>query len=149
MKPTSETAWWIVTYTIALIAPSDDPPREPPLRVLRKQVMVRCEHWREAFVKARRIGIFEEQAETTLDPEGRDVVRRKHWQYLGINGLFPLPQENQQGVAFATLDLTSQARTLEDLVGECLEDYRLEESFDEKRAGETYRALPQSAEAGF
>ena len=55
MNPNSDSAWWIVSYTMALIGPSQDPPCEPPLKVLRKAVPVRCVHWREAFYKGRRL----------------------------------------------------------------------------------------------
>lgn len=139
MNPTSETGWWIVTYTIALVGPSEDPPREPPIRVHRKQVMVRCEHWREAFVKARRIGIEEERAES----------ERCRWQYIGVNDLIPVPKISEEGLVLSTLDLSSQAKPLEKLFRDCVEDYTFEATFDEQRVGEYYRAILNPEEAGF
>jgi len=128
MKPTSETGWWIVTYTMALLGPSEDPPRAVPLQVQRKQVMVRCEHWREAFMKARRMGIEEERAESG----------QRRWQYVGINDLTPLPATNEEGKVVAIHDVTSEWKPLEDVFRDCVEDYAFARNFDEPRgAGAT------------
>lgn len=126
MKPTSETGWWIVTYTIVLVRPSEDPPRSIPNQVLRKQVMVRCEHWREAFMKARRIGIDDELADAD---KGR-------WQYMGINDLIPLPEKNEDGFFLGEIDLTEKEKPLEDIFRDCTEDYYFEPNFGEERGGQ-------------
>ncbi len=139
MKPTSETGWWIVTYTIALVGPSDDPPRSVPDQVLRKLVMVRCEHWREAFMKARRIGIDDEDSQS----DGR------RWQYMGINELIPLPVNNEDGRILGALDLTKMEKTLERLFRDCIEDYGFESNFDEERGGHYYRAIVDPEKSGF
>ncbi|MDH4444140.1 MAG: hypothetical protein QE267_03315 [Akkermansiaceae bacterium] len=139
MKPTSETGWWIVTYTIVLIRPSEDPPRSIPNQVLRKQVMVRCEHWREAFMKARRIGIDDELAD----------VDKGRWQYMGINDLIPLPEKNEDGLFLGEIDLTEREKPLEDVFRDCTEDYYFEPNFDEERGGQHYRAILDPDKAGF
>lgn len=139
MRPTSETGWWIVTYTIALVGPSEDPPRNIPDQVLRKQVMVRCEHWREAFMRARRIGIEDEHARSD----------RGHWQYMGINELIPLPEKNEDGLLLGELDITKKERPLENLYRDCTEDYSFETNFDEERGGQCYRAILDPEKAGF
>ena len=142
MKPSSDTGWWIVTYTIVLVGESEDPPREPPLEVVRKQVIVRCEHWREAFMKARRIGITEEDV-------SKGIAAPNHWQYLGINSLTPIPTAMEDGMVVGTYIQTSEYRTLEDLFCECNDDYQFEEFFDEERGGQYYRAIIDTNKAGF
>jgi hypothetical protein len=139
MRPTSETGWWIVTYTIVLLSPSEDPPRSIPTQVLRKQVMVRCEHWREAFIKARRIGIDDELSH----------VDRGRWQYMGINELIPMPEKNEDGLFLGEIDLTEKKKPLQDLFRDCTEDYSFDPNFDEERGGKHYRGAFDPDKAGF
>lgn len=139
MKPTSKTGWWIVTYLVALLRPSEDPVLSIPDQVLRKQVMVRCEHWREAFNKARRIGIAEERP---ADNGGR-------WQFIGIHDLVPIPANFVDGIVLDALDLTNLCWTLEELDRRCIGDGSLEFGFDEIRGGQYYRAILDTESAGF
>ncbi len=148
MNPKSESAWWIVSYTIALVGESDDPPREPPIKVLRNATPVRCEHWREAFYKARRIALDEISALNSADssqPGGGDPT----WQYMGINQLIPLPKDPNEGGALGSIDCTYRERPLCDIFGETIDDCQMERSFDETRAGHHYRAIVDRNSAGF
>jgi hypothetical protein len=146
MNPKSESAWWIVSYTIALIGRSDDPPREPAIKVLRKAIPVRCEHWREAFNKGRRIALDEVGGlnSTNCSDDGYSV-----WQFMGINQLIPLPSIPKEGDVLGSIDCSYQSKPLCDLFRETIEDYQMECSFDERRAGQYYRAIVDNNSAGF
>ena len=148
MNPKSSSAWWIVSYTIALIGQSDDPPREPPLKVLRKAFPVRCEHWREAFNKGRRIALDEVWDLNFMDKVQTDEGDSR-WQYMGINQLIPLPESPNEGDVLSSIDCTYQVTPLYNLYRETIEDYHMEHSFDETRAGHHYRAIVDQNSAGF
>jgi hypothetical protein len=130
MNPNSDSAWWIVSYTIALVGESDDPPREPARKVLRNALMVRCEHWREAFNKGRRLALDEVSG---LNSVG--LIRYEQdgcaWQFMGINQLVPMPNTPREGDVLGSIDCTYQSKPLYDLFRETVEDYQMKNSFDD------------------
>ena len=72
MIANSESGWWVVNLVYE--SKIDTPDYECEIQELRVAVAVRCEHWREAFWKARRLGIDIE--------ESRDEVK-----WIGIYSL--------------------------------------------------------------
>jgi hypothetical protein len=57
MNPTSDTGWWIANLVFGATEPNGTDPDSALLAVQHVMVSVRCEHWREAFWKARRAGL--------------------------------------------------------------------------------------------
>lgn len=130
MNPKSESAWWIVSYTIALVGKSDDPPREPARKVLRNALMVRCEHWAEAFNKGRRLALDEISALNSANFIPSDPCSCV-WQFMGINQLVPMPNTPIEGDVLGSIDCTYQSKPLYDLFRETIEDYQMKNSFDD------------------
>jgi len=145
----SSSGWWIVSYTMAHIIPSEDPAHEPPQKIRKLYVTVRCEHWREAFQKVRSIAISEEKSERVGDAPaiGSNVVSR--WQFMGINDVVPIPSDFEDGATISDFEQSGYLPPLQQVFDRAYESYHIEELVGEERCGEYYRTLVDSKKAGF
>ena len=141
MNPSSATGWWIVTYTLARFPPSERPTEAIATGLRKVQVAVRCEHWREAFWRARRKGLEETKSQHAEDS-------KEPWQFIGITDLVALPSDLEEGLCVGSYDMPATRKSREQLFEECVEDYQFEDAFEEDREGEFYRAIKNPG-AGF
>ena len=92
MNPNSESGWWIANLLFGAQSPGSHGPDDRLLSVKQVMVSVHCEHWREAFWKARRMGFDLAGPETiSRDVDGIPTVCKAIWQFVGITNLAALP----------------------------------------------------------
>jgi hypothetical protein len=149
MNPNSETGWWIANLLFGAQSPGSHGPDDRLLSVKQVMVSVRCEHWREAFWKARRMGFDLAGPETiSRDVDGVPTSCEAIWQFVGITNLVALPD----GLAdHSVIGDTKSPRNWLSLrqLSECiLEDYLLEREMGEKRSGDWYRTMDPSDSTG-
>jgi hypothetical protein len=147
MKPNSDSGWWIVVILMAFFEKKEGSGREPEL-ISRMSVSTRCEHWREAYLKARRIGLENEREEKIKIGPYKDREASGKWHYAGIFSLTPFPKEPIDTAIIGEVQLTpSHNKTV---FGLCPEDYSIESCFEEDRIKEGWsRPLKDSDKAGF
>ncbi|GHC68157.1 hypothetical protein GCM10007100_40270 [Roseibacillus persicicus] len=134
---------------MALIVPSDDPAFEPPQKIRKVYVTFRCGHWREAFQKARSLGISQEKSKRIGEAPaiGSNVVSR--WQFMGINDVIPVPLNMEDGATISDFEESEYLPPLQRIFDKSFEDYHIESYVGEERCGEYYRTLVNPEEAGF
>jgi hypothetical protein len=150
MISTSETGWWIANLIFAGIRLGETPPDSKILAVRQVTVTVRCEHWREAFWKARRTGLDSEREDAiAIKTDMGESTRDGRWQFVGITSLAPLPSVLQDSTVLSSIQVSGRWLSLRNLSDCCIEDYYLEEQLDESGSGRSDRPLNDSDAAGF
>ncbi|MBX3739597.1 MAG: hypothetical protein KF712_01295 [Akkermansiaceae bacterium] len=150
MNAISETGWWIGNLLFAGLGLEESGPDSRVLAVRQMMVTVRCEHWREAFWKARRVGLDGERKEAiTIETDMGESIRDGRWQFVGITSLAPLPSIMEDAAALASIQVSRIWLSLRDLRECCIEDYYLEQQVDEARSGHWHRTISDSKKAGF
>ena len=124
---------------MALIAPSEDPPREPPKVVRKAFVSLRCDSWQQAIQKVTRIG----QAEEKLHREDRrsksDSGEGTRWQFMGVNAVIPIPSKLENGQVISDFEETEFLPALEDVFRGCESYWGFESYIGEEITGNYYR----------
>ena len=150
MNPTSDTGWWIANLVFGATDPNGTGPDSRLPSIQQVMVSVRCEHWREAFWKARRVGLDRERTESIpIDVGGIEAIREVRWQFVGITSLAPMPSEMTDSTILSSVSLSGRWLSLRDLWELCVEDYSLEKQIGEPRSAPWYRALDDPDAAGF
>ena len=133
MKANSKNGWWLVN----LVFETENEDREYDWQIaeLRMSVSTRCEHWREAFWKARRFGIDLERSE-------------KGMKWIGVYSLAPIDSANEDLSIISTIKLIT--RTASEIMDSCISEYDLAEAAEEKRHKKSLNPDElDSDEAGF
>lgn len=86
---------------------------------LRISATVRCEHWREAFWKARRFGIDLEKIEQGI-------------KWIGVYSLCPIDSATEDLQIISTIDLLTRRNPL-DVMDSCISEHDLVSAAEEKR----------------
>jgi hypothetical protein len=117
MIANSKSGWWIVNLVYE--AKIDIPDYENQIQELRIAVTARCEHWREAFWKARSLAIELEKA-------------RKEIYWVGIHSLSPIDSASKDLAIVSEIKLFT-FRTASEIFDSCISEYELAEAVEEQR----------------
>ncbi len=114
MKAISESGWWMVN----LVFETQDDQKQFDWEVtqLRISISVRCEHWREAFWKARRFGI--------------DLGAQRKIRWMGIYNLAPLQCADAEFEILSEMKINTK-RERNDIFESCASERDLAEAADE------------------
>ena len=128
---------------MALIGPSEDPPREPPKALRKVFVSVRGDSCQQAFQKVTRLGLAEEQLHRETRESGSEVEQSKRWQFMGINDVVPIPSDLEDGQVIGDYEESEYLPPLEDVFRECDSYWSAEDRNGEEITGTHYRTVAE------
>lgn len=121
----------------------------PPMLIRKEYLTVRCEHWREAFNKARNHARNLESPDSVKFQDGAETkLLEGRWMFLGITGLCPIMSKMEDLETVGSY-VYHPFKPLSHFSDECLQDYSLEKSFDEEREGTWYKSLKNEFNPGY